>query len=101
MAAVHSSRQRRLRSSSDPFVDPSPLSSPPPPPPKTAGGDITQAVRDTVTVRTQDSPARSKMSRSQTNAYVHFHFLPHVFSLSPHHVFLFIQPFIIQLSSFR
>ena len=92
MAAVHSTpRQRRLRSSSDPFVDPSPLSSPPPPPPKTAGVDITQAIRDTVTLRTQDSPARSKMNRSQTNAaYVSFSFPVACLSSQSHHVFIFI-----------
>jgi len=81
MAAVYQPpRQRRLRSASDPFVDPSSLSKAPLPPPKSptphttatknpppskTAGDITEAVRDTVTVRPQD---RSKMNRTQTNA---------------------------------
>jgi len=95
MAAVHnqSSRQHphsRLRSSTDPFVDPVPRAKqrPPPPPPKTSSTtrmpvalpkssptrdpNLTEAVRDTVTVRQQDSNSRSKVSRSQTAASVFF-----------------------------
>ena len=83
MAAVRpSSRQHhpRRRSASDPFVDPAPqrnYSNPPPPPPKSAQSarpsrappakDITEAVRETVTVRAQESATR-KMGRSQTGA---------------------------------
>ena len=72
----------RLRSSSDPFSDPSPRSThhhrpAPPPPPKPAkmpsavppnsNADITQAVRDTVTLK---NDARTRPSRSQSTVYV-------------------------------
>ncbi|KAF9462176.1 Pal1 cell morphology protein-domain-containing protein [Collybia nuda] len=92
MAAVYpnpSSRhpKSRLRSSSDPFVDPATKSQrPPPPPPKTlkpprmpapvpktapvqrdTQRDITEAVRDTVTVRgSTDYNPRTRVGRSQT-----------------------------------
>jgi len=81
----------RLRSSSDPFVDPAAAAKqkqrapPPPPPPKSKPSarmpaavpksapphrdnhDITEAVRDTVTYRTQtDSSPRTRVGRSQT-----------------------------------
>lgn len=94
MAAVHPSRpspHSRLRSSSDPFIDPSSKQPrPPPPPPKAISssrmpapvskpsrdinnGDITEAVRDTVTVRgNTDYPARTRVARSQTAMYVVF-----------------------------
>ena len=68
----------RLRSSSDPFVDPHPRQRPPPPPPKSkmptsvpsrnsSQHDITEAVRDTVVLN-----PRSKISRTQTTVYVLF-----------------------------
>lgn len=68
----------RLRSSSDPFVDPHPRHRPPPPPPKSkmptsvpsrdsSQHDITEAVRDTVVLN-----PRSKISRTQTAVYVLF-----------------------------
>lgn len=64
--------QSRLRSSSDPFVDPHPRQRPPPPPPKSrmpttvpsrdsSQHDITEAVRDTVVLN-----PRSKIGRTQT-----------------------------------
>lgn len=78
----------RLRSSSDPFVDPAAAKKkqrPPPPPPKSKPSarmpaavpksapphrdnhEITEAVRDTVTYRTQtDNSPRTRMGRSQT-----------------------------------
>ncbi|TFK41229.1 hypothetical protein BDQ12DRAFT_431034 [Crucibulum laeve] len=91
-SASASTPHSRLRSSSDPFLDPSSRSShrtPPPPPPKIKQSsssrmpaavprsapaardthDITEAVRDTVTVRGQtDYSPRAKMSRSQTSS---------------------------------
>jgi hypothetical protein len=92
MAAVHSSSRARQRSSSDPFLDPSKSQKrPPPPPPKPAAKpsmtsaapksapahrDITEAVRDTVTVRgTTDHSPRSRVGRSQTALSV----------VAPHH----------------
>ncbi|KAF5385175.1 hypothetical protein D9615_001466 [Tricholomella constricta] len=87
MAAVHPSHSR-LRSASDPFTDPAlAVRRPPPLPPKTnsqqrmpapvpktapqtrdAHNDITEAVRDTVTVRgNTDYGARNRVGRSQTS----------------------------------
>ena len=90
MAAVHnqSSRQHpqsRLRSSTDPFVDPTPKATkrPPPPPPKAPPStrmlvaqpkstpavrdpNLTEAVRDTVAFHQQDNNSRHKVNRSQT-----------------------------------
>lgn len=97
MAAVHpnpSSRhpKSRLRSLSDPFVDPATKAQrPPPPPPKTkaprmpapvpksapAHRDITEAVRDTVTVRgSTDYNPRTRVGRSQTAMYVYSYLEP-------------------------
>ncbi|CAA7258682.1 unnamed protein product [Cyclocybe aegerita] len=95
MAAVRSSSRQhphsRLRSSSDPFTDPQPRQKhpkPPPPPPKASqssrmpaavpksaptsrdgyGTDITDAVRDTVTLKSQEPASRAKPSRTHTTA---------------------------------
>jgi len=89
-ATTASTRQQhphsRLRSSSDPFVDPVPRTSkqqqrPPPPPPKSAKmpavvssknssqNDITEAVRDTVIVRPGQESSRGKITRTQTAVY--------------------------------
>jgi len=82
----------RLRSSSDPFVDPHPRQRPPPPPPKSkmptsvpsrnsSQHDITEAVRDTVVLN-----PRSKISRTQTAVYVlSFFACNHPRSPHPHH----------------
>lgn len=87
MAAVHPIRQPSRVQQPDPFGDPAPRSSttkkqrpaPPPPPPKTrmpastnsSHHDITEAVRDTVVVRSStDSPSRAKPHRSATQGSV-------------------------------
>lgn len=107
MAAVQnqSSRQHpqsRLRTSSDPFGDPAPRSKmkPPPPPPKTSSAtripvalpksgpaDLTEAVRDTVTVHQQDNNPRHKGgNRSQTMGLVFFfHFFVYIECLLSFH----------------
>ncbi|KAF8078689.1 hypothetical protein FPV67DRAFT_72537 [Lyophyllum atratum] len=91
MAAVHQHppSHPRIRSASDPFTDPvNPARRPPPLPPKTKSqqrmpapisksaptnrdphNDITEAVRDTVTVRgSTDYNPRNRVGRSQTTA---------------------------------
>lgn len=72
MAAAATVPHSRLRSSSDPFVDPQSRHRPPPPPPKSkmpsrdsSQHDITEAVRDTVILN-----SRSKINRTQTAVYV-------------------------------
>ncbi len=88
MAAVHPIRQPSRVPQPDPFGDPVPRSSttkkqrpaPPPPPPKTnrmppsansSNNDITEAIRDTVVVRSStDSPSRPKPHRSATQGSV-------------------------------
>lgn len=102
MAAVYpnpSSRHPNSRlqwSTTDPFVDPANNSQRPPPlPPKSkhyrmpapvpktasAHRDITEAVRDTVTVRgATDYSPRARVGRSQTAVCVHF--IPAIFVIN-------------------